>query len=111
MLLGVEQGRGSAPSLLVVTGTGLKSHFPQGFEALTFLGCKARMLPLFDLFSRDFEQLIGARLADQDRDFVVGRPPSVFGSELVDGLIPLAATLAVALEQGVGDAPNLKTGI
>src|SRR5271166_1756062 len=63
------------------------------------------------LVSGDFDQLVGARLAHQYRNFIVRRSPAILFRELLDSFVALPASLAVFAEQLVGDAANLKATV
>src|SRR5437667_3967488 len=84
---------------------------PQIGERTTLLWCEAGELPCAHFFGRDLNQLVGARLADQNGNFVVGRLASFFGNKLVNGFVTLPAPPAVFGEKFIGYPTNLKSTI
>src|SRR5881396_2462327 len=82
---------------------------PQPREQTGLLRGQTLALAYTHFFGRDLNQLVSARLADQNGNFVVGRLASSFGNKLVNGFVTLPAPSAVFGEKFVGYPANLES--
>ena len=84
---------------------------PQACEQTGLLRGQTLALAYTHFFGRDLNQLVSARLADENGNFVVGRLASFFGNKLVNGFVTLPAPPAVFGEKFIGYPANLKSTI
>src|SRR5439155_18613899 len=84
---------------------------PQASEQTGLLRGQTLALAYTHFFGRDLNQFVGARLTDENGDFVIGRLASFFGNKLFYGFVTLPAAPAVFGEKFIGYPANLKSTI
>src|SRR6059036_193637 len=80
----------------------------QAGERTSLLRSQTLALAYTHFFGRDLNQLVGARFADENGNFVIGRLASFFGNKLVNGIVTLPAAPAVFGEKFIGYPANLE---
>src|SRR5437667_12673715 len=81
---------------------------PQAGERTSLFRSQTLALAYTHFFGRDLNQLVSARLADENGNFVAGRLASFFGNKLVNGFVTLPAAFAVFGEKFIGCPANLE---